>query len=95
MPNIMTSIISHPSAWYGKDLARDTSWIVQLDRRQLDEIAAALAVAKSRGVPHEFTGQVGLPAADPGHSAAHLAEGRHRRPRLLPAARPERAGLHR
>jgi hypothetical protein len=61
MPNIMTSIISHPSAWYGKDLARDTSWIMQLDRRQLDEIAAALAVAKSRGVSHESLGKSDFP----------------------------------
>jgi hypothetical protein len=53
MSDMMTSLIRHPSAWYGKDLAHDTSWIVQLNPKQLDEIASALAVAKSRGVPHE------------------------------------------
>jgi len=53
MTDMMTGLIHHPSAWYGKDLAHDTSWITPLDRAQLDEIAAALAVAKSRGVPRE------------------------------------------
>ena len=39
--------------------------------------------------------QARLPAAHPGAGSARLAGRRHHRPRLLPAARPERAGLFR
>jgi hypothetical protein len=56
MPDTMTtshihdSVVQHPSAWYGKDLATDSSWIVQLTPAHLAEIAAALEGAKARGL---------------------------------------------
>ena len=30
MTNILTEPVRHPSAWYGKNLADDESWIVHL-----------------------------------------------------------------
>ena len=51
MAAIVTDLIRHPSAWYGKDLATDGSWIVHLEPRHLEEIAAALATVKERGLP--------------------------------------------
>ena len=47
---ILTAPIHHPSAWYGKDLAADGSWIVQLTPAHLAEIAAAVASVKARGL---------------------------------------------
>jgi hypothetical protein len=51
MAEILTDVVRHPSAWYGKELAADRSWIVHLEPRQLAEIAAAVAVAKARALP--------------------------------------------
>jgi len=42
MPEVLDTIVKHSSAWYGKDLKADTSWIVHLAPRHLEEIAAAL-----------------------------------------------------
>ena len=50
MSQILTDIVRHPSAWYGRDLANDSSWIVHLQKPHLEEIAAAAAMAKARGV---------------------------------------------
>ena len=50
MPQILADIVRHSSAWYGRDLVNDTSWIVHLQPQHLEEIAAAAATAKSRGV---------------------------------------------
>ena len=50
MPQILTEIVRHPSAWYGRDLANDTSWIVHLSPRHLEELAAAVASVKARGL---------------------------------------------
>jgi hypothetical protein len=49
----------HPSAWKGADLRDSRAWILQLDARDNDELAQALAVARARGaqIPR-------LPAAD-------------------------------
>ncbi|MBV8188613.1 MAG: TauD/TfdA family dioxygenase [Alphaproteobacteria bacterium] len=51
MGQILTETVHHPSAWYGRDLARDDSWIVQLDPRHLEEIATAIADVGRRGLP--------------------------------------------
>ena len=47
MGQILTSTVRHPSAWYGKDLAGDSSWIVRLGPRHLEEIAMHLFEAAS------------------------------------------------
>jgi hypothetical protein len=51
MGQILTSTVRHSSAWYGKDLAGDSSWIVRLGPRHLEEIAAAAASVARRGLP--------------------------------------------
>ena len=51
MTEMLTEPVRHPSAWYGKDLAADGSWIVHLTPRHLEEIAAAVASVKARGLP--------------------------------------------
>ena len=50
MSQILTDIVRHPSAWYGRDLANDSSWIVHLQKPHLQEIAAAVASVKARGL---------------------------------------------
>ena len=95
MPQILTDIVRHPSAWYGRDLAHDTSWIVHLEPRHLEEIAAAVASVKARGLPFAALHKRDFPLPTLAPATAHLAGRRHHRPRLLPAARPERAGLFR
>jgi len=50
MSHILTDIVRHPSAWYGRDLANDSSWIVHLQKPHLQEIAAAVASVKARGL---------------------------------------------
>jgi hypothetical protein len=51
MAAILNQIVDHPSAWYGRDLANDTSWIVHLEPRHLEEIAEAVADVGRRGLP--------------------------------------------
>ena len=51
MLQIHADTIRHPSAWYGRDLAADGSWIVHLTPRHLSEIAAAVKSVKARGLP--------------------------------------------
>src|SRR5262245_37464218 len=51
MGQILTEPVHHPSAWYGRDLAHDSSWIVHLEPRHLDEIATAIADVGRRGLP--------------------------------------------
>jgi hypothetical protein len=48
---IHPDIVQHPSAWYGRDLATDPSWIVYLQPRHLEEIAAAVQSVQARGLP--------------------------------------------
>jgi hypothetical protein len=50
MPQIHMDPIAHESAWYGRDLLNDPSWIVHLQPEHLREISAAVAAAKSRGL---------------------------------------------
>jgi Taurine catabolism dioxygenase TauD, TfdA family len=51
MAEILNQIVDHPSAWYGRDLANDNSWIVRLEPRHLEEIAEAVAGVERRGLP--------------------------------------------
>jgi hypothetical protein len=48
---IHPDIVQHPSAWYGRDLATDPSWIVYLQPRHLEEIGAAVQLVNARGLP--------------------------------------------
>lgn len=47
---IHTSRVNHPSAWYGKDLRGDTSWLVQLSADDRAEIAAAVKGVQAHGL---------------------------------------------
>src|SRR5260221_9076575 len=51
MAEILTEIVHHPSAWYGRDLVNDGSWIVHLGPSHLAEIATAVAAVTRRGLP--------------------------------------------
>ena len=51
MTEILREIVRHPSAWYGRDLANDSSWIVHLEPAHLAEIAAAIQSVTRRGLP--------------------------------------------
>src|SRR5437899_1096762 len=51
MAEILTETVRHPSAWYGRDLVNDGSWIVHLDPVHLDEIAKAVEAVNRRGLP--------------------------------------------
>jgi hypothetical protein len=50
MPEVLKEIVDHPSAWYGRDLVDDPSWIVRLSPAHLAEIAAAVASVARRGL---------------------------------------------
>jgi Taurine catabolism dioxygenase TauD, TfdA family len=50
MPDILRDVVQHPSAWYGRDLATDPSWIVHLQPAHLREIAAAVDSVRARGL---------------------------------------------
>ena len=46
MGSILTSPVTGPAAWKGRELARDASWIYRFSRQGLDEIDAALQKVK-------------------------------------------------
>ena len=48
--------ITHPSAWFGRNLANDPSWLVYLDEQDLRDIAEAVRAVRARGLS---LGQVG------------------------------------
>jgi hypothetical protein len=50
MAEILTEIVRHPSAWYGRDLLDDPSWIVHLSQNDLAEVAAAMESVRRRGL---------------------------------------------
>ncbi len=50
MSLILKNKIDGPSAWKGKDLSDDISWIHYLSQTSVDEIDAALANVKTRGL---------------------------------------------
>jgi len=51
MADILTEIVRHPSAWYGRDLLNDNSWIIHLEPGHLTEIAAAVESVGRRALP--------------------------------------------
>ncbi|MBL6618265.1 MAG: TauD/TfdA family dioxygenase [Reyranella sp.] len=50
MAEILNEIVRDSSAWYGPDLANDTSWIVHLQPSHLAEIGAAMEQVSRRGL---------------------------------------------
>jgi hypothetical protein len=52
-------IVKHPSAWYGRDLVKDKSWLVHFAPQDLDEIAAAVKQVHACGLS---LGEVGAAA---------------------------------
>jgi Taurine catabolism dioxygenase TauD, TfdA family len=51
MTEILREIVHHPSAWYGRDLVADSSWIIHLEPAHLAEIAAAAQSVARHGLP--------------------------------------------
>jgi hypothetical protein len=62
---IHEKIVQLPSAWYGRDLAKDTSWLVQLTPQDLAEIAAAVDGVKKQGLPLAQVGRSSFPLPAP------------------------------
>ena len=54
-------LVQHPSAWYGRDLVNDPSWLVQVTPQDLAEIAAAVRGMKVHGLPLGEVGRGNLP----------------------------------
>jgi hypothetical protein len=77
--------VQHPSAWYGRDLVNDPSWLVQLAPQDLTEIATAVRGVKMHGLT---LGDL-RPAIEPA-SEAESCRARPDRPRSCPGARPQR-----
>lgn len=67
---IYTQPITHPSAWFGRDLANDPSWLVHLDEQDLGEIGAAVRAVHAQGLS---LGQVGRGSFRLPHLAPKLA----------------------
>ena len=58
---IHSSPVQHPSAWYGRDLMNDPSWLVQLSPQDLAEIAAAVRGVKAHGLALGEVGRGNFP----------------------------------
>jgi hypothetical protein len=72
---IHTKPVQHPSAWYGKDLANDRSWLVHLSSRDLQEIAGAVNGVKSHNLALAEVGRGSFPLPTLAEKlAAHLEE---------------------
>ena len=65
---------SHPSAWKGVELQHQDDWIVRLEAQDIDELEAALATAKTRGLGIPALGRDDFPLP---RLAAKLAAIRH------------------
>jgi hypothetical protein len=62
MPSpIHSTLVDHPSAWYGRDLATDRSWLVQLTADDLAEIDAAVKGVAAHGLAIEQVGRGSFP----------------------------------
>jgi hypothetical protein len=67
--------VQHPSAWYGKDLANDRSWLVHLSSRDLAEIADAVSGVRSHKLALAEVGRGSFPLPTLAEKlAAHLEE---------------------
>lgn len=51
MPEILRTPVTHPSAWRGRDMAKDRSWVLELTRSQADELERAADSALASGKP--------------------------------------------
>ena len=58
---IHTETVHHPSAWYGKDLLNDASWLVHLTPQDLAEIAAAVREVRAHGLALGEVGRASFP----------------------------------
>ncbi len=68
-------IVEHPCAWYGRDLARDTCWLVQLTDADLGEIDAAIQAVTAHGLSLEQVGRSSFPLPQLGPKlAGYLTE---------------------
>ncbi len=87
--------VRHPSAWYGRDLVNDPSWLVHLTQQDLAEIAAAVRGVKAHGLALGEVGRGNFPLPTLAPKLARMAGGNPHRPRLRRAAWPQRRRLHR
>lgn len=72
---IHTTLVQHKSAWYGKDLADDLSWLVHLSQQDLAEIAAAVQGVRAHGLALAEVGRSNFPLPTLGEKLArHLEE---------------------
>jgi hypothetical protein len=53
--------VQHPSAWYGRDLVNDPSWLVHLTPQDLAEIAAAVRAVNAHGLTLGKSGAATFP----------------------------------
>src|SRR3954451_10103555 len=53
--------VRHPSAWYGKDLVDDPSWLVHLSAQDRTEIAAAVHGVKAHNLSLAEVGHSNFP----------------------------------
>ena len=63
--------VTHPSAWLGRDLVNDPSWLVHLDEQDLADIAQAVRRVHAQGLS---LGQVGRSSFPLPHLAPKLAQ---------------------
>ncbi|HTC10253.1 MAG TPA: TauD/TfdA family dioxygenase [Acetobacteraceae bacterium] len=72
---IHTSWVNHSSAWYGKNLCKDTSWLVQFSADDRTEIAAAVKGVRAHGLTLAQVGRSTFPLPLLGEKLArHLEE---------------------
>jgi hypothetical protein len=58
---IQTQPVRHPSAWFGRHLVDDPSWLVRLDRNDLADIAAAVRNVRAHGLSLGQVGRASFP----------------------------------
>jgi hypothetical protein len=72
---IHTEPVRHPSAWYGRDLANDSSWLVLLTQTDLVEIETAVRGVEAAGLALGEVGRGNFPLPTLGPKLAiHLEE---------------------
>jgi TfdA family taurine catabolism dioxygenase TauD len=58
---IHKQVVEHPSAWCGRDLVHDASWLVHLTPQDLDEISQAVRGVKAQGLTLGEVGRSSFP----------------------------------
>jgi hypothetical protein len=71
---IHMDVVRHKSAWYGKDLRDDPSWLVHLSAQDRTEIAAAVRGVKARGLALAEVGRGNFPLPTLGEKLADYLE---------------------